>query len=541
MTTAALDVADRCRVVQQRLGPRGYSGPPLATLIKYLVFGTLGVLVVIYIGPGEIGEMLLKIAVALASVARPVRRRQQALRPDLRPVGAFNAIGGFVVGFVLLLVLDGNRLLRDLSPRPWAWAAIGGVALGAVMLAHQRTTRATPCGCRSRSPGSPASACSAPWRSTSRCTRASTGARCSCCTAIGVGVGVLVRLLGGRREPATAAPRRRRRTRGWRTRLARRRAGAGAELAGGGTSAKHSIATVVPLAAIGLRFGLTAVPAATERREIEQRSRSWIFVTPALAFVAGGLLVPLMRTIYISFKGRDSAEFVGTDNYQAMFQDPNFFDVDNWPDIFTSQLWWFGVFVIAAGVLIGVVGGRTTKRVFESGPTIAPADRRRCLPRRLRRAVRAARDPVQQHLVGHRRHRLGDGFGLAAAVLADRAGGENVAKSMIFLPMAISFVGAGVIWRFMYQTRNVQEPQTGVLNAIWVGLGELSNSGWQKWLVAVVLAAIIAGLAWLAWDGVTARQQHPRRVVDRRRSDPRLPALSTARPRSRWLPDDRGR
>jgi alpha-glucoside transport system permease protein len=97
---------------------------------------------------------------------------------------------------------------------------------------------------------------------------------------------------------------------------------------------------------------------------------------------------------------------------------------------------------------------------------------------------------------------LATAFGLAVAVLADRAGGENVAKSMIFLPMAISFVGAAIIWRFMYQPRNVQDAQTGVLNAIWVGLGELSNSGWQKSLVAIVLAAIILGLAWLAWSSV---------------------------------------
>ena len=97
---------------------------------------------------------------------------------------------------------------------------------------------------------------------------------------------------------------------------------------------------------------------------------------------------------------------------------------------------------------------------------------------------------------------LATAFGLAVAVLADRARGENIAKSMIFLPMAISFVGAGIIWRFMYLTTQRPRPQTGVLNAIWVGLGELSNSGWQKWLVAAVLAAIIVGLAWLAWHGV---------------------------------------
>ena len=45
-------------------------------------------------------------------------------------------------------------------------------------------------------------------------------------------------------------------------------------------------------------------------------------------------------------------------------------------------------------------------------------------------------------------------FGLAIAVLADRAQAENAAKSLIFLPMAISFIGAGIIWRFMYQARD---------------------------------------------------------------------------------------
>ena len=47
---------------------------------------------------------------------------------------------------------------------------------------------------------------------------------------------------------------------------------------------------------------------------------------------------------------------------------------------------------------------------------------------------------------------LSTAFGLAVAVLADRAKGENVAKSLIFLPLAISFVGAGVIWTLIYKT-----------------------------------------------------------------------------------------
>lgn len=62
-------------------------------------------------------------------------------------------------------------------------------------------------------------------------------------------------------------------------------------------------------------------------------------------------------------------------------------------------------------------------------------------------------------------------FGLLIAVLADRSKFERVAKSLIFLPMAISFVGASVIWNFMYELRPAGSPQIGLLNAILVGLG----------------------------------------------------------------------
>lgn len=62
-------------------------------------------------------------------------------------------------------------------------------------------------------------------------------------------------------------------------------------------------------------------------------------------------------------------------------------------------------------------------------------------------------------------------FGLLIAVLADRSRSEKISKSLIFLPMAISFVGAGVIWNFIYEVRPVDAPQIGLLNAIVVGLG----------------------------------------------------------------------
>lgn len=64
-------------------------------------------------------------------------------------------------------------------------------------------------------------------------------------------------------------------------------------------------------------------------------------------------------------------------------------------------------------------------------------------------------------------------IGLAVAVLADRLrpASEKIAKSTIFLPMAISFVGAGTIWQFMYAWRPAGTPQIGLLNGIWTGIG----------------------------------------------------------------------
>ena len=62
-------------------------------------------------------------------------------------------------------------------------------------------------------------------------------------------------------------------------------------------------------------------------------------------------------------------------------------------------------------------------------------------------------------------------FGLLIAVLADRSRFERLGKSAIFLPMAISFVGAGVIWNFIYEVRPVDAPQIGLLNALVVAAG----------------------------------------------------------------------
>lgn len=81
-------------------------------------------------------------------------------------------------------------------------------------------------------------------------------------------------------------------------------------------------------------------------------------------------------------------------------------------------------------------------------------------------------------------------LGLLIAVLVDRVTYEPLAKSLIFMPMAISFVGAGVIWKFMYNY-NAGRNQIGLLNAIITGLGGdpvafLSNTSMNNIMLIIV-------------------------------------------------------
>ena len=87
------------------------------------------------------------------------------------------------------------------------------------------------------------------------------------------------------------------------------------------------------------------------------------------------------------------------------------------------------------------------------------------------------------------------GLGLIIAVLVDRVRYEPIAKSVIFLPVAISFVGASVIWRFVYAYKPANVPQIGLLNAAIVALGGRPIG----WLVdtAVNNFALIAVGVWL--------------------------------------------
>lgn len=62
-------------------------------------------------------------------------------------------------------------------------------------------------------------------------------------------------------------------------------------------------------------------------------------------------------------------------------------------------------------------------------------------------------------------------FGLTVAAVADGSRFERTAKAIIFMPMAISLVGAGIIWKFIYAFKDSSEPQIGLLNAIVVAFG----------------------------------------------------------------------
>lgn len=133
----------------------------------------------------------------------------------------------------------------------------------------------------------------------------------------------------------------------------------------------------------------------------------YIFVGPAAAFLSWALLFPALRTLYLSFLNQNSTSFAGLSNYVAVFTERTMLTA------FRNNIFFW--------MLIGTAG---------------------CVI-----------------------------FGLLIAVLADRSNFETFAKSLIFMPMAISMVGAGVIWRFVYYYAPPGQPQIGLLNAIVTGLG----------------------------------------------------------------------
>jgi alpha-glucoside transport system permease protein len=97
---------------------------------------------------------------------------------------------------------------------------------------------------------------------------------------------------------------------------------------------------------------------------------------------------------------------------------------------------------------------------------------------------------------------LSVGLGLLIAVLADRSGYESFYKSIIFMPMAISFVGAGVIWKFVYSYKGTGSgiQEIGLLNAIAIALGGsaqpwLQMPPWNNFLLIIIMVWLQTGYA----------------------------------------------
>ena len=105
------------------------------------------------------------------------------------------------------------------------------------------------------------------------------------------------------------------------------------------------------------------------REELAERSRTFVFLSPALGFIGATLVIPLLRTLYLSFlRGppRRPGTFAWFGNYVDIFQDDNIFKIRDWTDIFTSNMFFLAVVLIAVGAGVGLYGGSKTGRVMES-------------------------------------------------------------------------------------------------------------------------------------------------------------------------------
>jgi len=131
-----------------------------------------------------------------------------------------------------------------------------------------------------------------------------------------------------------------------------------------------------------------------------------MFVGPSLFMIALFLFYPALRTFYISFKDRYSNDFVGLDNYKWAFTDPEMIVT-----IRNQIVWLF--FVVTFVLLIGLVVGWLSDRLNK---------------------------------------------------------GEAFFKSIVFLPMAISAVGASAIFKFIYEYRPPPLTQIGIINGIRVSV-----------------------------------------------------------------------
>ncbi|MCP5033613.1 MAG: sugar ABC transporter permease [Actinomycetia bacterium] len=287
-----------------------------------------------------------------------------------------------------------------------------------------------------------------------------------------------------------------------------------------------TVAFVVAGLLIGARLGMSQPADENTKARIDDRSRGWLFLGPALIFISVTLVIPAFQTLLLSLQEDDSENivdgFVGLDNYQTVLTDADNFNADQFPDLLTSAteastsifpwggsslLPWVAFFAIVGVVLAFLLGRETGQRVNFVGAPVLP----------LLIAAGLFSFALFTHLRGTLINNLwwvlavtllSTSLGLTIAKLADGARFESVAKSFVFMPMAISFVGASIIWRLMmYQARDISKNQTGVFNAIWVWLGSQTTS-WGAGKV-IIGGIFLAAAAALIYAGVKALANSP--------------------------------
>ncbi len=274
---------------------------------------------------------------------------------------------------------------------------------------------------------------------------------------------------------------------------------------------------VGPAAIAGALAGLTSLPDVARRAVIDQKSRAWIFMAPAVLFVSATLVLPTIITFFLSLQSNDKdGRWVGVENYNEIIRAPGLevnpnLDLSGAGDLFGSDLFRIGGVLLLVGLLTAVVMGMRTGRTTDFDPQSGGV---------VMLGVVMLGFAVFSVLRGTIINNLwwvfavtafATGFGLAVAAWADGIKGEKIAKSLIFMPMAISAVGAAIIWRFMYSSRPAGKDQNGILNAAWIWLGEKTSGevpfgvgffGWEffsfngKPLFILLFAAIAGALLW---------------------------------------------
>lgn len=115
------------------------------------------------------------------------------------------------------------------------------------------------------------------------------------------------------------------------------------------------------------------------------------------------------------------------------------------------------------------------------------------------------------------------GLGLLIAILIDRCSYERFAKLLIFMPIAVSFVGASVIWRFVYAFNPGGQTQIGLLNAIVVALGGEPKAWltmlqpWNNFFLMVILIWMMTGFAMVMFSA--AIKDVPNEILEAARVD----------------------